>query len=339
MIDVTDDGRRFAADFARLAQGVGSPLLAVSGGPDSMAMLTLAHEALGTGFTVASIDHRLRPEAAEESAMVARHCATLGIAHATLAPSVPIAGASIQAQARTARYALLAGHARAIGAGCIVTAHHADDQAETFLMRAARGSGLAGLAGVRARTEVAGVAVIRPLLDWRRAELRAIVRRAEVPFFDDPSNQDDRHDRTRFRRLLDANEWLGTPNLARAAAALAEADADVRAMVEWLRSDRAKVAGGEVRLSVGALPREVLRRLVRHAIGVVRAEMAGAAVPDGAVDHPPAAAVEGEWSNAVNIEKLLDALMAGKRATQAGVIASPRAGIWRFRPAPPRRIA
>jgi tRNA(Ile)-lysidine synthase len=229
-------------------------------------------------------------------------------------------GASIQAQARGVRYALLADHARAIGAGCVLTAHHADDQAETFLMRAARGSGLAGLAGVRARTEVAGIPVIRPLLDWRRAELRAIVRRAEVPFFDDPSNHDDRHDRTRFRRLLGANEWLGTPNLARAAAALAEADADVRAAVEWLWADRAKVAAGEVRLTVGDVPRELLRRMVRRAIGVVRD-----------------AVTEADWSAAVNIERLLDALIAGKRATQAGVIASPRAGVWRFRPAPPRR--
>ena len=175
---MTEEGRRFAADFARLASDITNPLFAVSGGPDSMAMLTLAHEALPPGFTVASIDHRVRPEAAEESAMVAAHCATLGIPHATLAPSEPITGASIQAQARTTRYALLTDHARAIGAGALVTGHHADDQAETFLMRAARGSGLAGLAGVRARTEVHGVTVIRPLLYWRRAELRAIVRRA-----------------------------------------------------------------------------------------------------------------------------------------------------------------
>ncbi|MGW8279294.1 tRNA lysidine(34) synthetase TilS [Sphingomonas aurantiaca] len=319
---MTEEGRRFAADYARLAGDIVNPLLAVSGGPDSMAMLTLAHEALAPGFTVASIDHRLRPEAVEESAMVAAHCATLGIAHATLAPSEPITGASIQAQARTTRYALLTDHARAIGAGGLVTGHHADDQAETFLMRAARGSGLAGLAGVRARTEVHGVTVIRPLLDWRRAELRAIVRRGEVPFFDDPSNHDDRHDRTRFRRLLGDNEWLGTPNLARAAAALAETDTDVRAMVDWIWADRAKVGGGEVKLAVDRLPREILRRLARRAIGTVRAE-AGIAAP--------------EWTEAANIEKLLDSLMAGKRTTQAGIIASVRGNVWRFREAPPRR--
>lgn len=319
---MTEEGRRFAADFARLASDFTNPLLAVSGGPDSMAMLTLAHEALPPGFTVASIDHRLRPEAVEESAMVAAHCATLGISHATLAPSEPITGASIQAQARTTRYALLTDHARAIGAGALVTGHHADDQAETFLMRAARGSGLAGLAGVRARTEVHGITVVRPLLDWRRAELRAIVRRAEVPFFDDPSNHDDRHDRTRFRRLLGENEWLGTPNLARAAAALAETDTDVRAMVEWIWAERGKVGGGEVKLAVEKLPREILRRLARRAIGTVRTD-AGIVAP--------------EWTEAANIESLLDSLMAGKRTTQAGIIASVRGDVWRFREAPPRR--
>lgn len=320
---MTEEGRRFAADFARLASDIANPLFAVSGGPDSMAMLTLAHESLPPGFTVASIDHRLRPEAVEESAMVAAYCATLHISHVTLAPSEPITGASIQAQARTTRYALLTDHARAIGAGALVTGHHADDQAETFLMRAARGSGLAGLAGVRARTHVNGVIVIRPLLDWRRAELRAIVRRAEVPFLDDPSNHDDRHDRTRFRRLLGENEWLGTPNLARAAGALAETDTDVRAMVDWIWTERAKVGGGEVKLAVENLPREILRRLARRAIGTVRAE-AGIVAP--------------EWTEAANIEKLLDSLTTGKRTTQAGIIASVRGDIWRFREAPPRRV-
>lgn len=322
MRPMTEEGRRFAADYARLASDIAVPLLAVSGGPDSMAMLTLAHEALRGGFTVASVDHRLRAEGATESAMVAAHCAALGVPHATLSPVTPIAGASIQAQARVTRYALLADHARVTGAGAILTAHHADDQAETFLMRAARGSGLAGLAGVRARTDVSGAVVIRPLLDWRRAELRAIVRRAEVPFFDDPSNQDDRHDRTRFRRLLGANEWLGTPNLARAAAALADTDSDVRAMVEWIWTERARESGGEVRLSVGNVPRELLRRLVRRAIGVVRTE-AGIVAPD--------------WTDGANVEKLLDALIAGKRATQAGVVVSVRGDVWRFREAPPRR--
>jgi len=326
--DPTDDAaERFRAEVTRLSGGApldaGGPLLlAVSGGPDSMAMLTLAALALPGGVAVATIDHQLRAEAAGEAAMVARHCAAIGVPHATLTPDRPIAGASIQAQARGARYRLLAAHARATGAAAIATAHHVDDQAETFLMRAARGAGLAGLAGVRAATRIDGVAVIRPLLDWRRAELRAIVRRLEVPFVDDPANADPAHDRTRFRRLLDANEWLGPPQLARAAGALADADADVRATVDWLWQTRAIAAGQGVRVDVDGLPRELCRRLARRAIGAVR---------DGTGIESPA------FSESVNIEPLLDSLAAGKRATQAGVLAAPVATEWRFRPAPPRR--
>ncbi|MEG3164849.1 tRNA lysidine(34) synthetase TilS [Sphingomonas sp. PB2P19] len=320
---MTDETLRFRADVDRIARDTNRPLLiAVSGGPDSMAMLALATEAFPGRVMAATVDHGLRAAAADEAAMVAAYCATTDVAHATLMPTAPIAGASIQAQARANRYALLADHARAVGAGAILTAHHVDDQAETFLMRAARGSGLAGLAGIRARTEIAGVTVLRPLLDWRRAELRAIVRRADIPFVDDPSNHDDRHDRTRFRRLLDQNEWLDPPHIAHSAATLAEADSDVRAIVAWIWGERAVVAGGEVRLATDGLPREVLRRLARRAIGSVRAD---------------AQIVQPDWNDSVNIERLLDALMAGKRATQAGVVASVRGGGWRFRVAPARR--
>lgn len=321
---LAEQADRFRHDLIRTLghEPRGALLVAVSGGPDSMAMLTLAAAAFPDGVHAATVDHRLRADAAAEAAMVAAHCARLAVPHATLVPAQPIAGASIQAAARHARYALLADHARTIPAEALATAHHVDDQAETFLMRAARGSGIAGLAGVRPRTTIGAVTVIRPLLDWRRAELRAIVRRAEVPFVDDPSNLDPAHDRTRFRRLLDANEWLGPPQIARSAAALAEADGDVRAIVDWLWSSRATVAGPVVRVDVADLPRELTRRLARRAIGLV-IETAGIAAP--------------RWSDSANIESLLDALAAGKRATQAGVVVGPQGGAWRFRPAPARR--
>ncbi len=315
---------RFQADLTRaLGHDPGARvLLAVSGGPDSMAMLTLAHAAFPDQIAAASVDHRLRREAAAEAAMVADHCARIGVPHATLVPDVPITGASIQAAARHARYRLLAAHARAIGAEALATAHHVDDQAETFLMRAARGSGIAGLAGVRSRATIEGMVVVRPVLEWRRAELRAIVRRADIPFVDDPSNQDPAHDRTRFRRLLDANEWLGPPQLAKSAAALAEADDDVRAIVDWLWESRASVGGQAVRIDISGLPREVMRRLARRAIGHV-IESASLVAP--------------RWSDSANVEALLDALAGGKRATQAGVVAAPQGETWRFRPAPARR--
>jgi tRNA(Ile)-lysidine synthase len=315
------DVERFVRDLARIG-AEGRLALAVSGGPDSMALLLLAAAARPGDVVVATVDHGLRAGSADEAATVAAECAKLGVPHATLAPATPIAGASVQARAREARYALLADWAQAQGAAALATAHHADDQAETFLMRAARGAGLSGLAGIRARVEIEGVAVVRPLLDWRRAELRAIVRRAGVAFVDDPANHDLRHDRTRFRQLLELHEWLGVPQLAAAAGQLAEIDADVRAATEWLWAARASAKDGEVTLDVEGLPRELRRRLARHAIAAVR-ERAGVSEP--------------AFDAASNVEALLDALAASRRATQGGVLASVRGGRWSFRTAPPRR--
>ncbi|HEX8381996.1 MAG TPA: tRNA lysidine(34) synthetase TilS [Sphingomonas sp.] len=319
-----EDAARFRADLTHALGRAPDGLLglAVSGGPDSMAMLALAAEALDGRVTAATVNHGLRPEAVDEAVLVARECARIGVAHATLAPDAAIAGAGIQARAREVRYALLARWALAGGIGVVATAHHADDQAETFLMRAGRGAGLAGLAGVRARATIAGLTVVRPLLDWRRAELRALARRCGLPFIDDPSNADDRFERTRVRHLLDAHEWLGPANLARSAGYLAEADGDLRAVVDWLWVARATVDGGDVRVDAADLPREVRRRLVRRAVTVAR-DAAGLFEPG--------------FGEASNVEALLDGLEQGRRVTQAGILASVRDGRWRLRPAPPRR--
>ncbi|HEU0065614.1 MAG TPA: tRNA lysidine(34) synthetase TilS [Sphingomonas sp.] len=320
------EAARFAADMARVAGIVPAPLLlAVSGGPDSMAMLALAAVALPGGIAAATVDHGLRPEAADEAAMVAAVCADLGVAHAILTATVPPTGASLQAQARSVRYALLADHARAIGAVAVATAHHADDQAETFLMRAVRGAGLSGLAGIRPAVSIAGIRVVRPLLDWRRAELRGIARRSTMPFVDDPANTDERHDRSRFRRLLGDHEWLDPLRLARSAAALAEADVDLRAVADWAWEGRSTWPEPTiVTLAIDGMPRALLRLLARRAVSAVRTA-GGITTPD--------------WSESSNVEPLLDALAKGTRATQAGVVAGMRRGVWRFRPAPPRRNA
>ena len=312
---------RFVADLARLGGDDGLVLLAVSGGPDSMAMLALGIAAR-TRMTVATVDHGLRADSATESAMVAAVCVDRGIEHATLRPVGAIEGASLQARARHARYVLLAEHARQVGATAIATAHHVDDQAETLIMRAGRGAGLSGMAGIRPRVSIEGVPVIRPLLDWRRAELRAVVRRAELPFIDDPANADPRHDRTRYRRLLEENEWLDPLRLARTAGALADADADVRAMADWLWAARAIVDGTEIALAVHDLPREWRRRLVRRAIAAVRTA--------AAIDVPA-------WPESADVEGVLAMLVDGRQTTRGGVLASARGASWRFRAAPARR--
>jgi tRNA(Ile)-lysidine synthase len=287
--------------------------LAVSGGPDSMAMLALAHAAYGARVVAATVDHRLRPEAADEAAMVAGYCAAIGVPHTILTPASPVAGASIQAQARAARYALLEGWAS--GAAALLTAHHADDQAETFLMRAARGSGISGLAAIRARRDSGGVVLLRPLLNWRRSELRAVAEAANAPFIDDPSNRDDAHDRTRFRRLLETNSWLDPAAIAASASHLAETERAMTDLTDSYWRDRARDTGEAIVLNVADLPRELRRRLARRAI---RAQ-------DPSV------------SDAANVEALLDSLEAGGGATQAGVMAAARGTTWTFKLAPARR--
>lgn len=325
MADTTELAR-FRRDLIALTQEEPTrerPLaVAVSGGPDSMALLALAAVAFPRAVIAATVDHGLREAAAQEARMVAAQAQGLAVDHAILTVDAPITGASVQARARDARYALLAGWAERAGALAVATAHHADDQAETFLMRAARGSGVSGLASIRGTAVIAGVRVVRPLLAWRRAALRAIVRRAALPFVDDPANSDLRHDRTRFRQLLDRNEWLDPPGLARTAAAVAEAERDLADMARLMWDERVEAVGGSVAFDPAGLPRDTLRRIVRRAIATVRAA------------HAIAAPV---FEESANIEPLLDSLIAGRRATHGGVLAGTKQGRWHFRPAPARR--
>lgn len=311
---------RLIADGERIA-------LAVSGGPDSMALLTLAAAAYPGQVLAATVDHGLRAEAADEATMVADYAASIGVAHATLRIAAPPAAHdNVQAWARAHRYDLLTRWAMTAGATCLATAHHADDQAETFLMRAARGSGVAGLAGIRAHRPAsaeAPVALIRPLLDWRVGELRALVEALGVPFVDDPSNADPRYDRTQARALLREAPWLDPVQVARSAAYAAEADAALHAIEAWLWATRTRsIPEVEVRLDIADLPRELRRRLARRAIQAVRSR-AGVTRP--------------AFTDSTNIESLLDALQAGKTVTQGGVIADARANVWHFREEPPRR--
>jgi tRNA(Ile)-lysidine synthase len=198
-------------------------LLAVSGGPDSTALLLMAsHWARLRGaprLEAATVDHCLRPESASEAAAVAKLCASLDVPHHTLVWSGPKPKTRLQERAREARYALLIERAREIGADFVVTAHHLDDQAETVLFRLTRGSGIGGLAGMAARTKRDGVTLARPLLGLSKAELIAYCEAEEVDFVRDPSNQDPRYARTRMRALLNdlSAEGLDAPSLARLA--------------------------------------------------------------------------------------------------------------------------
>src|SRR5258708_4524063 len=243
--------------------------IAVSGGPDSLALLLLAAAARPGQVEAATVDHGFRPEAQAEAAAVAELCARLGALHATLTVHWnELPESAIQERARGQRYRLLGIWAEERGLDAIATGHHADDQAETLLMRLARGSGVRGLAGIRPRSVALGteVRLIRPLLGWRRSELEAICADATLTPAVDPSNRDERFERVRVRRALAGSDWLDAAAIARSAANLADADAalDWATKAEWKRAVQKK--NGTTVYRPGDAPVEILRRIVGRAV-------------------------------------------------------------------------
>ncbi|MGE3691520.1 MAG: tRNA lysidine(34) synthetase TilS [Novosphingobium sp.] len=288
--------------------------LAVSGGPDSLALLLLAAAALPGRIEAATVDHGLRAENAGEARDVADLCLALDIPHEIL--TVTVEPGNVQSEARMARYAALAGWMERQKLDALATAHHADDQAETLLMRLNRASGVSGLAGVRASGAVPGteLLLLRPLLDWRRSELAEIVVAAGIEAAQDPSNVDDRFDRARLRKAMAGADWLDVSALAESAAHLADADAalDWAARREWTECVTRDGPGLTYRPRA---PRAIALRVLAH---VVR-ELSGEDVRGSA------------------LARLFDSLLAGQPASIGSLVARPMRGAWSFSPAPKRR--
>jgi tRNA(Ile)-lysidine synthase len=204
-------------------------VLAVSGGPDSMALLVLAAEwqarhQSATAVSVATVDHKLRPESGAEAALVAREAARLGLAHVTLSWHGAKPATGLPEAARQARYRLLDEHAQSFGMAstAVVTAHHLDDQAETFAMRLARGAGVDGLAAMAAERRLltgSPVVLVRPLLSFSKARLLATLHDRGVGFVEDPTNRDTRYERPRVRESLPMLDAAGIPAHALATSA------------------------------------------------------------------------------------------------------------------------
>ncbi len=220
-------------------RGAPAIVLAVSGGPDSIALMWLAarwRRALTRGprLVAVTVDHGLRAEAAGEARDVKRLARTLDLPHRTMRWTGAKPKSGLPAAARAARYRLLAQAARESGATHILTAHTRDDQAETLLMRLLRGSGIAGLAAMARVTEREGVLLARPLLNVSKSQLIATLRRAKIAFADDPTNRDPNFTRPRIRAVMPllAAEGGDARNLARLASRLARANAAVEILVD-----------------------------------------------------------------------------------------------------------
>ncbi len=276
-------------------------VLAVSGGPDSTALMWLAarwrrRQRRGPKLIAVTVDHGLRPEARREAAAVKRLATRLGVPHRTLRWTGPKPKTGLQEKARAARYRLIAAAADRAQATCVLTGHTLDDQAETVLFRMTRGSGLTGLAGMarmrplvmptvsrpptgaRAKPEPgASVFLVRPLLDVPKVRLIATLRAANIPCVDDPSNRDPRFTRTRLRALAPAlaAEGLDSRRFGLLARRVRRAEAAIEFAVAAAASALSTGAWSERGPIVleaegfAALPAEVALRLLGRAIARV----------------------------------------------------------------------
>jgi tRNA(Ile)-lysidine synthase len=268
------DAKRLFADW----RGVPAIILAVSGGPDSIALMWLAARwrrtlRRGPRLIAVTVDHGLRPEAAREARDVKRLARALDLPHRTMRWTGAKPKTGLPAAARSARYRLLAQAARANGATHILTAHTRDDQAETLLMRLVRGSGIAGLAAMARQSERDGVLLARPFLQVAKSQLIATLDKAKIGFAEDPTNHDTNFTRPRIRAVMPvlAAEGGDVRNLARLASRLARANAAVEVLADGaerylaLRDREAPHPGFDAK-AFAAMPEEIRLRLLLRAI-------------------------------------------------------------------------
>lgn len=318
---MVDDGE-FSAAMATLGWSGAALGIAVSGGPDSMALLLLLRDwaaARGTGLQAFTVDHGLRPDAAAEAEQVGRWCAALQVPHETLLWVHHGVSGRVQERARRARYDLLAAACARHDLGALALAHHQDDQAETVLLRLAKGSGLDGLAGMRpvGRWEATGLTLLRPLLNMPKVRLITTCQARGQEFFRDPGNEAPRYARGRLRAASAALAAEGMDSarladLARRAAVASDALTVYtdRLQTRALRWDEA----GYAELSLSPMWDEPEEIQMRALAGILRRV-------GGAVYAPPQEAVRA----------LLVGVRAGKlpRRTLAGCEIAAQDGVCR----------
>ncbi|EJW12487.1 tRNA(Ile)-lysidine synthetase [Rhodovulum sp. PH10] len=350
------DGAEAAALFADLAK-LPALVIAVSGGPDSTALLVLAarwrktlQAGAGPRLLAVTVDHGLRPQAALEAQAVAALAQSLGVPHLTTRWVGEKPATGIQEAARIARYRLLAEAARETGARHVLTAHTRDDQAETVLFRLARGSGVTGLSGmarvaplpVAAHTGRHGapaadpVVLVRPFLDVAKARLIATLRAEHIAFAEDASNRDPRYTRARLRALLPnlATEGLGPSRLVRLAERMRRAEAALEAATGRLARDLGvpeAIDGAPVGLDAAVwsrAPAELRLRLLGRLIA--------AAGREGEVELAKLEACAEALTAAASAA---DPAAARLRRTLAGAMVTLAGGRLTVEPAPPRRAS
>lgn len=326
------EARTLFADF----KAAPALVLAVSGGPDSTALLWLAAQwrtklKRGPRLLAVTVDHGLRAESAREAKDVKALSASLDIEHRTVRWIGTKPKAGLSAAARDARYDLLARAAKAVKATHIVTAHTSDDQAETLLMRLARGSGVAGLAAMARQSPRGDVVLARPLLDVPKARLVATLTRARVGFVTDPTNHDLAFTRPRLRALMPslAEEGIDVRTLLRLSHRLARANAALDAVADYAARALVAIEEKPPRWTIEArafasLPAEIRLRMLVRAINATGHE--------GPVELGKAEVLSDALDRA-----LLTLPSARFKGHLAGAIVDLARGSVSITPAPPRR--
>jgi len=291
---------------------MGRVAVAVSGGGDSVALMhAMADWAVSVGrdLEVVTVNHGLRPGAAAEAEFVAKLCAGLGLQHTILQWQGWDRQGNLQNAARLARRGLIAEWALARGIQTVGLGHTRDDQAETFLMRLARGSGVDGLAAIYPEHKSEGVLWLRPLLSRRRAELREYLLSCEIVWVDDPSNEDTRFDRVKMRQamvMLD-DLGLGVDVLSDTATRMQRARLALeQTTLEFANAVAIPFDSGVVRVQLAgflAAPEELQLRLLAHALGWV-----------GSAVYRP---------RLHSLERLLAGIGGRKQQTLAGCLVGP----------------
>jgi tRNA(Ile)-lysidine synthase len=288
----------------------------------------------GPRIVAVTVDHQLRPEAGREAADVKRLARELGVEHRTLRWIGAKPATGVPAAAREARYSLLLKAARRCHAAHILTAHTRDDQAETFLMRMTRGSGIVGLGAMARQSPREGAIIVRPLLDVPKARLLATLDKAGVSYLLDPTNKDAKYTRPRLRALMSqlATEGFNTHNLARLADRLTRANAALELMTDGAERFLAIGNGGAIPQSGFAfdafigLPEEIRVRVLLRVIGRV-----------GSEGTPELGKVEA-LARAIGAAGLPRSGIAGRfRQTLAGAVITVAKGRILVETAPPRR--
>ncbi|MCC6889669.1 MAG: tRNA lysidine(34) synthetase TilS [Hyphomicrobiales bacterium] len=346
---VADDAAPIsAAETNRLFGGLQhcpALVLAVSGGPDSTALMVLAARWRGRRssprLVAVTVDHGLRKQAQREAKAVAALARQLGIEHRTLRWTGRKPKTALMEAARLARYRLLTQAARAVDAGYVLTAHTLDDQAETLLFRMARGSGLQGLAGMYERApmpieDAGGVMLVRPFLGLAKARLVATLKACRTPYFEDPSNRDPRFTRSRLRELMPmlAREGLTASRLAQLACRVQRAEDALAEVVAYAHArvmSDPRHRNGPLTLDAGVfadLPQEIALRVLRRAIA-------------GAGGGPPALgkleALYWAMQAPLAAHRLSHERNARFRRTLGGAVVTLAGGGITVEPAPPRR--